>query len=140
MASSIPLFTQYYYSTYVRPNLAFLPLFARQRFPSRSILFLEKKSVAKAKIFFLMIQSEILSRPRHPPLSFKIFTDNCSFFLDTVLRRIPGVSLPHGCRLPISRMLGEKAGPSPAREKNPFFLRSHAVQLARVSRKKILRI
>ena len=33
--------------------------------------------------------------------------------------------------------LGEKAGPSPAREKNPFFLRSHAVQLARVSRKNI---
>ena len=29
--------------------------------------------------------------------------------------------------------LGEKAGPGPAREKNPFFLRSHAVQLARVS-------
>ena len=80
-----------------------------------------------------MIQSEILSRPRHPPLSFKIFTDHCSFFLGTFIRRIRGVSLPHGCRLPISRRLGEKAGPSPAREKNPFFLRSHAVQLARVS-------
>ena len=80
-----------------------------------------------------MIQSEILSRPRHPPLSFKVFTDHYSFFLDTFTRRIRGVSLPHGCRLPISRRLGEKAGPCPAREKNPFFLRSHAVQLARVS-------
>ena len=36
--------------------------------------------------------------------------------------------------------LGEKAGPSPAREKNPFFLRSHAVQLARVSRKTIKKL
>ena len=56
-----------------------------------------------------------------------------SFFPGTFFRRIRGVSLPHGCRLPISRRLGEKAGPGPAREKNPFFLRSHAVQLARVS-------
>ena len=68
MASSIPLFTQYYYSTYVRPNLAFLPLFARQRFPSRSILFLEKKSVAKAKIFFLFFQ-RIRARPIPPHLT-----------------------------------------------------------------------
>ena len=36
-------------------------------------LFCEKKSVAKAKVFFPMIQSEILSRPHHPPLSFAIF-------------------------------------------------------------------
>ena len=68
MASSSPLFTQYYYSTYVRPNLAFLPLFARQRFPSRSILFLEKKSVAKAKIFFLFFQ-RIRARPIPPHLT-----------------------------------------------------------------------
>ena len=68
MASSRPLFTQYYYSTYVRPNLAFLPLFARQRFPSRSILFLEKKSVAKAKIFFLFFQ-RIRARPIPPHLT-----------------------------------------------------------------------
>ena len=32
-------------------------------------LFCEKKSVAKAKVFFLLIQSAFFSRPRHPPLS-----------------------------------------------------------------------
>ena len=80
-----------------------------------------------------MIQSEILSRPRHPPLSFNIFTDHCSFFLDTSSRRIRGVSLPHGCRLPISRILGEKAGPSPAGEKNPFFLGNRTLFNSRAS-------
>ena len=44
-----------------------------------------------------------------------------SFFPGTFFRRIRGVSLPHGCRLPISRRLGEKAGPGPAREKKSIF-------------------
>ena len=37
-----------------------------------------------------MIQSEILSRPRHPPQSFKIFTNHYSFFPGTFIRRIRG--------------------------------------------------
>ena len=82
--------------------------------------------------FFLVIQSDFLSRPHHAPflpsVRLKIIQ-----FTGTSFCWIRGVSLLHGCRLPISRSLGEKAGPGPAREKNPFFLRSHAVQLARVS-------
>ena len=56
-----------------------------------------------------MIQSEILSRPRHPPLSFKIFTDNCSFFLDTVLRRIPGGFASSWLQAPNQSKVGRKS-------------------------------
>ena len=44
-----------------------------------------------------------------------------------------GGSVFRWLQLPISRWLGEKAGPGPARKKIPFFLGSHADQLARVS-------
>ena len=79
-----------------------------------------------------MIQSDFLSRPHHAPFLPSVRLKMIQF-TGTSFCWIRGVSLLHGCRLPISRSLGEKAGPGPAREKNPFFLRSHAVQLARVS-------
>ena len=84
-------------------------------------LFCEKKSVAKAKIFFLMIQSEILSRPRHPPLSFKIFTDNCSFFLDTVLRRIPGGFASSWLQAPNQSKVGRKSWTQSSSGKKSIF-------------------
>ena len=79
---------------------------------------LKKKSVAKAKIFFLLIQSAPFPCPRHPPLSFN--SSLLQFKSSLFDRTDSGVSLLNGCRLPISRILGEKAGPSPAGKKIHF--------------------
>ena len=76
-----------------------------------------------------MIQSEFFPRPRHPPLAF-YSRHNCS---RNILQTDSGGFASSWLQAPNKSNLGEKAGPSPAREKNPFFLRSHAVQLARVS-------
>ena len=56
-----------------------------------------------------MIQSEILPRPRHPPLSFKIFTDHCSFFLDTFIRRIRGAFASSWLQAPNQSKVGRKS-------------------------------
>ena len=70
--------------------------------------------------------------PHPPPSSFEQNTHQLLFGRDLYLIR--GVSHTGGCcKLPVSRCWAKKAGPSPARKKNPFFLGSHADQLARVS-------
>ena len=48
-------------------------------------LFCEKKSVAKAKVFFLLIQSAFFPRPRHPPLLHRL-----SSLLKFLFERIRG--------------------------------------------------
>ena len=50
-----------------------------------------------------------------------------------IIRTDSGVSLLNGCRLPISRISGEKAGPGPAGEKNPFFLGNRTLFNSRAS-------
>ena len=161
MAGFIPLVYNTYQRTFLWPNVLFFPCFYHPPLPAINetysrkrlfqpsdpcdckstnnpsiCLFCEKKSVAEAKIFFLVVQSDFLSRPHHAPFLTSVRLKIVQL-TGTSFCWIRGVSLLHGCRLPISRSLGEKAGPGPAREKNPFFLRSHAVQLARVSRKNI---
>ena len=133
MAGFIPLVYNTYQRTFLWPNVLSFPCFYHPPLPainetysrkrlfqpsdpcdckstdnSSICLFCEKKSVAEAKIFFLVIQSDFLSRPHHAPflpsIRLKIIQ-----FTGTSFCWIRGVSLLHGCRLPISRSLGEKS-------------------------------
>ena len=133
MAGFIPLVYNTYQRTFLWPNVLFFPCFYHPPLPaidetysrkrlfqpsdpcdckstnnSSICLFCEKKSVAEAKIFFLVIQSDFLSRPHHAPflpsVRLKIIQ-----FTGTSFCWIRGVSLLHGCRLPRSRSLGEKS-------------------------------
>ena len=94
-------------------------------------LFCEKKSVAKAKVFFLLIQSAFFPRPRHPPQSFSfIFTG----FNDHNYSNGFGGFASQWLQAPNQSNLGRKSWTwSSWGKKSIFPWKSHAVQLARVS-------
>ena len=89
-----------------------------------------------------MIQSEILPRPRHPPLSFNSSSQqhNCRRAIRHSLffERIRGFRFSMAAGSQSVESLGEKAGPSPAGEKNPFFLGYRTLFNSRASPERIL--
>ena len=80
-----------------------------------------------------MIQSEILSRPRHPPLSLKIFSIMVQSFLTHSSDGFGGFA-SQWLQAPNQSNLGRKSWTQSSWGKKSIFpWKSHAVQLARVS-------
>ena len=96
---------------------------------------MKKKSVAKAKIFFLLIQAAYFPRPRHPPRSLSyIFLE----FNNQNYSNGFGGFASQWLQAPNQSNLGRKSWTwSSWGKKSIFPWKSHAVQLARVSRKDV---
>ena len=103
-------------------------------------LFYEKKSVAKAKVFFLLIHSAFFSRPHHPPLSFdsSLQQHNCRRAIQQsfLFERIRGfrISMAAGSQ---SVESGRKSWTLSSWEKNPFFLGNRTLFNSRASPERI---
>ena len=92
---------------------------------------MKKKSVAKAKVFFLLIHSAPFPRPRHPPLSFH--SSLLQFDIHNHSNGFGGFA-SQWLQAPNQSNLGRKSWTwSSWGKKSIFPWKSHAVQLARVS-------
>ena len=92
---------------------------------------MKKKSVAKAKIFFLLIYSAPFPCPRHPPLSFN--SSLLQFKIHYYSNGFGGFA-SRWLQAPNKSMFGRKSWTQSSWGKKSIFpWKSHAVQLARVS-------
>ena len=96
---------------------------------------LKKKSVAKAKIFFLLIQSAPFPCPRHPPLSFN--SSLLQFKNSLLIERIRGFRFSMAAGSQSVESWAKKLDRVQLGKKSIFPRISHAVQLARVSRRNV---